>query len=223
MSGGGGKGGSQTSQVKIPKWVEQASQQNLDRANEIAQIGYTPYYGPDVAAFNPMQEAAFGNTGQAAGAFGLSGGGLTGMEGMPQAQDFGGGLLGYSSAPIFEQSLDAFAQARPGQAQAMGNLFIDPITGAPTQGGQPMQQAQNPQGFSGGGGGGSDRDYSRPYSGGASTGGYTSFGDMFDGGGAGQSGSTFQGGGPISTAANMVARPRDSVSSVGSSGMGGGK
>lgn len=128
MSGGGGKGGSQTSKTEIPQWVEDASRANLARADEIAQIGYTPYYGPDVAAFSPMQQAAFQNTGQAASAFGMAGGGMTGMEGMPQAQDFGGGLLGYSSQPIYQNSLDTFAQQRPDQYQAMNNLFMDPGT-----------------------------------------------------------------------------------------------
>lgn len=45
--------------------------------------------------------------------------------------------------------------------------------------------------------------------------GYDSLGDMFDGGGAGQSGSSFSGGGPISSMANMVATPRGSRGSEG--------
>lgn len=45
--------------------------------------------------------------------------------------------------------------------------------------------------------------------------GYDSVGDMFDGGGAGRSGSTFSGGGPISSISNMVASPRGSRGSEG--------
>ena len=56
---GGGKGGKQTTEVKIPEWLEGAARTNMARADEIAKIGYTPYYGPDVAAFTPMQQAAF--------------------------------------------------------------------------------------------------------------------------------------------------------------------
>jgi len=41
--------------------------------------------------------------------------------------------------------------------------------------------------------------------------GYTSIRDMFDGGGAGQSGAQFEGGGFLSAAANAIARPRGSV------------
>ena len=45
--------------------------------------------------------------------------------------------------------------------------------------------------------------------------GYDSVSDMFDGGGAGSSGSTFSGGGPISSISNMVASPRGSRGSGG--------
>lgn len=40
---------------------------------------------------------------------------------------------------------------------------------------------------------------------------YTSIRDMFDGGGAGQSGAQFEGGGFLSAAANTIARPQGSV------------
>ena len=131
MSGGGGKGGSSnsSSQVKIPAWLEDAARANMARADKIAQIGYTPYYGPDVAAFNPTQQAAFKNTADAASAFGMAAP-ADPMAGMPQAQVFANGLQGYSSAPLYQQTMDAFAAARPGQFAAMSAPFINPITGA---------------------------------------------------------------------------------------------
>jgi len=125
MSGGGGKGGSTTSEVKIPQWVEDASKANLARADEISQIGYTPYYGADVAAFNPMQQASFANTSNAADAFGMAGGGMTGMEGMPAAQDFNG-VMGYSSAPMYESAVGQLQAQRPDQYKAITDQFIDP-------------------------------------------------------------------------------------------------
>ena len=125
MSGGGGKGGSTTSEVKIPQWVEDASKANLARADEISQIGYTPYYGADVAAFNPMQQASFANTSNAADAFGMAGGGMTGMEGMPHAQDFNG-VMGYSSAPMYESAVGQLQAQRPDQYKAITDQFIDP-------------------------------------------------------------------------------------------------
>ena len=51
--------GSTESKVKIPEWLEAAARSNLGKAQDIASIGYTPYYGADVAAFNPMQTAGF--------------------------------------------------------------------------------------------------------------------------------------------------------------------
>ena len=125
---GGGKGGSQTTEVKIPAWLEQAAQRNIGRAEELAQIGYTPYYGPDVAALTPMQVEAMRGASAAANAFGLGGGDP--MAGMPQAQTFAGGVQGYSSAPLFQQSVDQLQAQRPGQYDAMMAPFINPVTGA---------------------------------------------------------------------------------------------
>ena len=126
----GGKGGSQTTSVTIPPWLEQAAQTNLARADQLASIGYTPYYGPDVAAMTPMQMAAMQGTNQAASAFGL--GSVDPMAGMPQAYDFGG-MSAYLSYPIYSQSLDQLQASRPGQFAALQAPFIDPITGAPPQ------------------------------------------------------------------------------------------
>jgi hypothetical protein len=125
----GGKGGSQTSKVEIPAWLEDPSKRAIQRGEDIAAIGYTPYMGPDVAAFTPMQQSAFQGTSDAAGAFGMPS--VDGMAGVPQAQQFSGGVQGYSSYPIFQQTMDQFRTERPGQAGAIDAMFIDPITGRP--------------------------------------------------------------------------------------------
>ena len=245
MSGGGGKGGSSksTTEVKIPKWLEEAAQTNMARADKIAQIGYTPYYGPDVAAFNPTQQAAFQNTNNAAQAFGLAAP-TNPMAGMPEAQTYANGVQGYSSQPMFQQSLDAFAADRPGQFAAMSAPFINPFTGAAPgtpfgSGGNggafaPQAAAVDPflamMGMGGNGGGGnggaglSRAQYDRDQQGyGQTGGGYTSFGDMFNGGGPGAKGNTFQGG-PLSGTLNTVGvNPVNSSGSDRSSGMGGRK
>lgn len=126
---GGGKGGSQSTQVTIPAWLEDAAKRNLALADQVSQIGYTPYYGPDVAAFTPMQQASFANTGTAANAFGLQAP-TDPMAGMPAPQTFAGGVQGYSSAPMYEEALAALQANRPGQFQAINDLFINPQTGA---------------------------------------------------------------------------------------------
>lgn len=119
----GGKGGSQTQEVKIPEWLQGPVQENLARAKAVSQLDYMPYMGPSVAAFTPMQEAAFRNTGQAAGAFGMAGGGMTGMEGMPTPQQFAGGISGYSDFPIYEQARNLYAQYDPAGYEARQSLF----------------------------------------------------------------------------------------------------
>lgn len=273
----GGKGGSSTTSAQIPKWLESAARQNIARADEIAQIGYVPYYGPDVAAMTPMQLAAGGNINTAASAFGL-GAPTSPTAGMPRATNYGG-MAAYSSAPLYEQSLRELRARRPGQFAALQEPFINPRTGAPPAapfsanlafadqtmapngayltddrgfiapmgsnspfassalsaalpGGvndpfltsapnQAIARATNPSytapppGF---------RPEMRPDRGGSSVGGggggYTSFRDMFDGGGPGRSGDRFEGGGAISAAGNALGGPsgRDS-----DGGMGGGK
>jgi hypothetical protein len=156
MAGGGSN--TQTTSVEIPQWLQEAAQRNLSRADQVSQIGYTPYYGPDVAAMTPMQIAAMQNTGAAASAFGLPTV-ADPMAGMPTPQTFAGGVQGYSSAPLFQQSLEALRVNAPGQYAAIQSLFVDPRTGAapfgitsmpmggmaPQSYGQPMREGP-PQG-----------------------------------------------------------------------------
>ena len=127
----GGKGGSTTSEVKVPEYIEAAGRANLARADELAKIGYTPYYGPDVAAFTPMQQAAFQGTADMANAFGMatpaSQQDIYGGMGAPT--QYANGMLGYSAAPLYEQSLAQLQAARPAQYQAMMDPFIEPVTG----------------------------------------------------------------------------------------------
>ena len=125
----GGKGGSTTTSVQVPEYIEEAAKRNLSRADVISQIGYVPYYGPDVAAFTPTQEAAFQNVAGQAGAFGLSTPAGGAMAGMPAPQQFAGGIQGYSSAPLYEQALGELTARRPAQVNLMESLFIDPVTG----------------------------------------------------------------------------------------------
>lgn len=168
------KGGSTTNSTEIPAWLEDAAKENINKGRDVSSIGYTPYYGPEVAAFNPMQQQSMQSTANAAGAFGLyepspnerrnmwqdtlsgqssmaSDGSITrqmggaprfdGMAGMPQAQTFAGGVQGYSSAPMFEQALSSLQQNRPGQFEAISNMFIDPFTGSAASNGSSSSNA----------------------------------------------------------------------------------
>ena len=127
----GGKGGGSTTSVEIPEYIEKAAQRNLNKAEGISQIGYTPYYGPDVAAFTPSQQAAFQNTADSAGAFGMSAPTSQRdiMGGMDAPTTYANGVSGYSSAPMFQQSLDQLEANRPGQKDYIDSFFVDPFTG----------------------------------------------------------------------------------------------
>ena len=127
----GGKGGSTSSSVTIPEYIEEAARRNLAKAEGISQIGYVPYYGPDVAAFTPFQQAGFQQTADVASAFGMgpqmSQADI--MGGMPAPTEFAGGVRGYSAAPLYQQAVDELAAQRPAQAQYIESFFIDPVTG----------------------------------------------------------------------------------------------
>lgn len=131
----GGKGGSQTSQVEIPEWIEDPSKRNIERAEQAQQLGYQPYYGPDVAAFNPTQQHSFDATTRSAQAFGLIPQGNLGMgRGTPQAENFGG-MQAHSSGGLYDQAIAELRDRAPGTAHAYNAMFIDPQTGAaPTLG-----------------------------------------------------------------------------------------
>lgn len=164
---GGGKGGSSDSKVKVelPKYVEDAAKSNLDIADEVAAIGYTPYQGPTVAGFTPQQRAAMNNTMNGAGAFGMTmgrnlagpnnNGGrgvdpLTGLAGGTQ-QNFAGGIRGYSPNATYEQAKNRIPAA---QKAFIDSFTIDPNTGAqPANPAVPETQFRPNIGMGGKGGG----------------------------------------------------------------------
>lgn len=117
-------GGSQKSEVKMPEWAQRASQDAIATAKDIGKTGYMPYYGPEVAAFTPMQEAGMQGAYDAAAAFGLASPGGNAMAGVPQAQEFEGGLRGYSSGDLFEQARQEFASRNPQQAAQYNKQFV---------------------------------------------------------------------------------------------------
>ena len=128
---GGGKGGKQTTTTTIPEWVREPAERNIARAETAQKIGYMPYYGPDIAAFNPTQNAAFSANIGAAEAFGLvPQGSLTAFQGMaPAPTTYAGGIQAYSSGDLFDQALAELEAKRPGQVAQYNKLFVDPFTG----------------------------------------------------------------------------------------------
>ena len=128
---GGGKGGSQTTTSSLPAWVQAPAERNIARAETAQKVGYMPFYGPDVAAFNPTQQAAFNSNINAAEAFGMvPQGSLTAMQGMaPTPNTYAGGLQAYSSGSLFDQALAELEARRPGQVAQYNKMFVDPFSG----------------------------------------------------------------------------------------------
>ena len=127
MSGGGGKGGSETTKTTIPDWIKQPAIRNLQRAEDVQRIEYMPYYGADVAAFTPTQNAAFNANIGAGEAFGLlaPGHGLTATSGMPTPTDWDG-FSGYSSQPMYESALAELKAKQPDAVAQYDALFGTP-------------------------------------------------------------------------------------------------
>ena len=120
----GGKGGSETTETTIPDWLKQPAIRNLQRAEDVQRIEYMPYYGADVAAFSPTQNAAFEANIGAGEAFGLlaPGHGLTATSGMPTPTDYDG-FTGYSSQPMYESALAELKAKQPGAVAQYDALF----------------------------------------------------------------------------------------------------
>ena len=127
----GGKGGSKTTEVAVPDYVDAAARANLNRATDVGNVGNVVYRGPDVAAFSPMQQSAFQNTANMANAFGMAAptDEAAIMGGMGEPTQYANGVSGYSSAGIYDAALEALKASSPGQYDYINSLFVDQQTG----------------------------------------------------------------------------------------------
>jgi|13_taG_2_1085334.scaffolds.fasta_scaffold05592_8 hypothetical protein len=121
----GGKGGSKTTETKIPEWVRAPADRNLQRAEAVQQIEYMPYTGGQVAALTPTQEAAMNNNINTAKAFGLldPNSNLTAMSGMPTPTTYDNGMKGYGSIGLYDQALAELTARNPENMAAYNALF----------------------------------------------------------------------------------------------------
>lgn len=124
-------GSKQTTTQKLPSWAEDAFKTQMERANLIAQQGYVPYQGADIAGFTPQQTNAMQSAANWDAAFAGPGAkALDVASTIPQAQKFTDGTVGYSSYPGFIEQMAAFRHAYPGQAKFIESMAINPSTGA---------------------------------------------------------------------------------------------
>tara|TARA_R110002153_G_scaffold131545_1_gene280498 strand:+ start:412 stop:1242 length:831 start_codon:yes stop_codon:yes gene_type:complete len=134
MSGGGGKGGSKTTETTIPEWVRAPADRNLQRAEAVQQLEYMPYFGAQVAALNENQTNAMQNNANAASAFGLLAP-TDVMADMPTPTTYANGMKGYSSMPIYDQAMKELTASNPENMDAYDALFGGRTTFGLTGGG----------------------------------------------------------------------------------------
>jgi hypothetical protein len=115
----GGKGGTQTTKIELPEVLDRAARENLELANQVGRLGYTPYMGPTVAGLSPAQRATMANTNQAAQAFGMA------QAGNPDSYMIGEAFndgAAYGAAPIYRAGVGALT---PEQHRAILSV-VDP-------------------------------------------------------------------------------------------------
>lgn len=101
---GAGQNNETTTKVKLPKWYEAAAKDLLGAGKSAAEGGYIPYMGADVAAMAPQTQAGMQGIDAMSAAFGMPTSG--GASYLPEAQEFAGGVKGYSSFPGFEEAMN---------------------------------------------------------------------------------------------------------------------
>lgn len=146
---------------KIPAYLEEAGKLAVEEAKKIREMGYLPYFGPEIAAINPYEQAMAQNVGGMASAFGLAAPAAMDMSGVDTATS--GGVTGYTTAPAYFAALERLKETRPDQYEFFANLGrFDPITGAanPNYNPKPTNPLLAAAGLGGGGifaiGGGDD-------------------------------------------------------------------
>jgi len=148
-------GSRSTQETKIPAYIEEAGKKALERAQQIQDLGYVPYMGPEIAEISETERALNRNVGAMASAFGLEGPAPLTMG--DAAVTSAGGVSGYSSYPAYMSALQRLQEQRPDQYAYLAGLGrFDPITGAAIAPPVVPEVATGPLGGSPASGGGND-------------------------------------------------------------------
>ena len=124
----GGKGGSTSASVEVPEFIRAPAERNIQRAEQVQQLGYMPYMGVDVAAPTPGMQNLMQQRGRTAESLGIVGPGYDPLAGLPETQTMGG-ITGYRSFDPAFDAVQQLAEASPVQMGRYGALF----EGTPTQ------------------------------------------------------------------------------------------
>jgi len=137
----GGKGGSQSSQVQIPGYMEDALRQQLARAQAVQNMPYAPIMGPTMAGFTSGQKAGMESQAALAQRLGIIPQEYDVSSGyMPGAIDVGNGLTAYASYPGAKERVISAFEENPALQRSYESLYAN----APTyQQLQEMDMARN--------------------------------------------------------------------------------
>lgn len=142
-----------TTATQLPEWYNEYTRNMLGRAQAVADLPYSPYGGPRIAGFTPTEQAGFGATREAAGAYKpfLSGaeaalgraGGASGLGvGMPflsRAAETSGAA---AFQPFVSQAMPSITAAGQRSATAAAQpLFERALAESPTGAAQPYAAA----------------------------------------------------------------------------------
>jgi hypothetical protein len=124
----GGKGGSTSASVEVPEFIRAPAERNIQRAEQVQQLGYMPYMGVDVAAPTPGMQNLMQQRGRTAESLGIVGPSYDPLAGLPEAQTMGG-ITGYRSYDPGYEAVQQLAQTFPDQMSRYNALY----EGTPTQ------------------------------------------------------------------------------------------
>jgi hypothetical protein len=124
----GSKAGS--SSQKIPGYLRDFQERNIARGEGIADIGYLPYTGPEIAAVNPWEEAVNQGVIDQSAAFNMAAPEGTIASRMPETVGGEGGVpAGYSSYGTFQQAVNELQNVAPEFEQRYREQFNIPQGG----------------------------------------------------------------------------------------------
>lgn len=221
---GGGKSSETTSTVEIPEELKLGAAKALSSGMDAAALPYSPNRGVTIAGQTDMQRAANQNYSDASNAFGLDAP-RNANASLAPTESAANGIQGYSTGALYDanrnssmtraqqQERQNILNGYSGMSDQINDMAGIPRVGAGGKGGSGaaghLSQATTtgssavPRPSTS-----SSRSRSRSRSSGGTTTspttGYTGFGDMFDGGGAGASGDTYEG--LLSPVSNRVDR-----------------
>jgi len=102
----GGKGGSTSASVEVPEFIRAPAERNIQRAEQVQQLGYMPYMGVDVAAPTPGMQNLMQQRGRTAEMLVIVGPGYDALAGLPQQRNIPQNVTQFDTPTTSEAQLN---------------------------------------------------------------------------------------------------------------------